>query len=162
MPATGGGRAVHAAPSKRTEKSRSIESMQPPRRESLSAQASASGQRPALKGRAYSHPAVPKNQHSESGIPEGNADNASLYSQDGEEIANDAFFQRYHFSPPAGTTAEEADERSVDSSSDTEGPLSPTHLKSRTAGREVLSGASSGVGCPPSPAEVRRPLTQCL
>jgi hypothetical protein len=150
MPATGGGRAVHAVSSKRTEKSRSVESMQAPRRESVSTvqTSAASAQRPGIKNRAYSHPAVPQSQsqshsHSkgpESGIPE---DNASLYSQDGEEIANDAFFQRYHFSPPAGATPEDASERSVDSSSDTEGPLSPTHVKSRTPARDVLSGASS-------------------
>jgi hypothetical protein len=148
MPATGGGRAVHAVSSKRTEKSRSVESMQAPRRESVSTvqTSAASAQRPGIKNRAYSHPAVPQSQShshskgSENGIPE---DNASLYSQDGEEIANDAFFQRYHFSPPAGATPEDASERSVDSSSDTEGPLSPTHVKSRTPARDVLSGASS-------------------
>jgi hypothetical protein len=146
MPATGGGRAAHAAPAKRNEKARSVESMQPPRRESVSvaASSSAAAPRPALKGRAYSTPVVPKNQGPAPGLDAGAAeDNASLYSQDGEEIANDAFFQRYHFSPPAGATPEDASERSVDSSSDTEGPLSPTHVKSRTPARDVLSGASS-------------------
>jgi hypothetical protein len=144
MPATGGGRAVHAASSKRTEKSRSVESMQAPRRESLSGHASATSaaQRPGLTSRTYSTPAVLKNQ--EKGTSE---DNASLYSQDGEEIANDAFFQRYHFAQPVASTTEEASERSVDSSSDTEGPLSPAHIKSRTPAGDVLSGASSGVGC---------------
>jgi hypothetical protein len=112
--------------------------MQSPRRESLSAQ-TAPAQRPGFKGRTYSTPAVLKNQ--ERGIPE---DNASLYSQDGEEIANDAFFQRYHFSQPGASTTENASERSVDSSSDTEGPLSPSHIKSRTPAGDVPSGASSG------------------
>jgi hypothetical protein len=144
MPATGGGRAVHAQPSKRSEKSKSIESMQAPRRESAQGAASATpAQRPGLKGRAYSTPVIPKNQ--EKGIAE---DNVSLYSQDGEEIANDAFFQRYHFSQAVASTKEEAPERNVDSSSDTEGPMSPTHTKARTpAGGDAPSEPSSGVGC---------------
>jgi hypothetical protein len=135
MPATGGGRAVHAAPSKRSEKSKSIESMH--------ASSSATAQRPGLKGRAYSTPpVVPKNH--EKAIAE---DNVSLYSQDGEEIANDAFFQRYHFSHAVASTQEEASERSVDSSSDTEGPMSPTHTKARTpAGGDAPSDPSSAVG----------------
>jgi hypothetical protein len=144
MPATGGGRAVHAANSKRTEKSKSIESMQAPRGESLTGSSSATAQRPGIKGRAYSTPIVPKNQ--EKSIAE---DNASLYSQDGEEIADDAFFQRYHFPQPVGTTKEEASESEADSSSDTEGPLSPTHINNRTpAGDgEAASEPSSGVCC---------------
>jgi hypothetical protein len=135
---------VHAAPTKRNEKAKSVEAMQPPRRESVSVQGSSAGathaQRPALKGRAYSTPVAPKNH--ETG---GAEDNASLYSQDGEEIANDAFFQRYHFPQPVGPTREEPSDSSVDSSSDTEGPLSPTHIKNRQPAGDVPSEPSSGV-----------------
>jgi hypothetical protein len=151
MPATGGGRAAHAAPAKRNEKARSVESMQPPRRESVSVAGSSSAAppRPALKGRAYSTPVVPKNQGPAPGPDAGAAeDNASLYSQDGEEIANDAFFQRYHFPQPVESTQEEPSDSSVDSSSDTEGPLSPTHVKNRQPAGDVPSEPSSGVGCP--------------
>lgn len=104
-----------------------------------SASASATAPRPGLKGRAYSTPMAPKNGAAD--------DNASLYSQDGEEIANDAFFQRYHFPQPVGATQEEASESSVDSSSDTEGPLSPTHMQSRQPAGGVPSEPSSDVGC---------------
>jgi hypothetical protein len=143
MPATGGGRAVHAASkasSKRNEKAKSVESMQAPPRES--AQGPSSTARPGLKGRAYSTPIVPKNQGH--GAAE---DNASLYSQDGEEIANDAFFQRYHFPQPVEPTKEEVSDDSRESSSDTEGPLSPTHIKNRQPAVEVAEEPSSGVGC---------------
>jgi hypothetical protein len=156
MPATGGGRAVHAVSAKRSEKSKSVESMQPPRRESVTSSSSTTAaQRPGIKGRAYSTPIVP--QHQEKGIAE---DNASLYSQDGEEIADDAFFQRYHFPQPVETTQEEASESDVDSSSDTEGPLSPTHIQNRQPAGQVASEPSSGVGCflraagPPCSADV--------
>lgn len=134
---------MHAASAKRSEKSKSIESMQSPRRGSVQASSSAMAQRPGIKGRAYSTPVVPKNQE------KGSEDNASLYSMDGEEIANDAFFQRYHFTHPVGVTKEEeASGPPGDSSSDTEGPLSPTHIKNRQpTGGDVPSEASSGVGC---------------
>jgi hypothetical protein len=159
MPATGGGRAVHAAPAKRNEKARSVESMQPPRRESISVAGASSSAtpapRPGLKGRAYSTPLVPKNP-SHSHDAGGAEDNASLYSQDGEEIANDAFFQRYHFPQPVGPTLEEPSDSSVDSSSDTEGPLSPTHVKSRQPAGNVPSEPSSGVGCPCPDTDTRR------
>jgi hypothetical protein len=131
MPATGGGRAVHA-PAKRNENSSSVESVQG---------GALAAQRPKIKNRAYSTPIVPQNQAS------GADDNASLYSQDGEEIANDAFFQRYHFPQPVASTKEEASGSSVDSSSDTEGPLSPTHMLSRQPVGDVPSEPSSGVGC---------------
>jgi hypothetical protein len=142
MPATGGGRAVHAASAKRSEKSKSVESMQPPpRRESVTGSSSTTTtRRPALKGRAYSTPIAPK--LNDKGVVD---DNASLYSQDGEEIADDAFFQRYHFPQPVESTKEEASESEVDSSSDTEGPLSPTHIQNRQPSAQVASEASSGV-----------------
>ncbi|KAH3910147.1 hypothetical protein HBI56_223230 [Parastagonospora nodorum] len=141
MPATGGGRAVHAASAKRSEKSKSVESMQPPpRRESVTGSSSTTTtRRPALKGRAYSTPIAPK--LNDKGVVD---DNASLYSQDGEEIADDAFFQRYHFPQPVESTKEEASESEVDSSSDTEGPLSPTHIHNRQPSAQAASEASSG------------------
>jgi hypothetical protein len=49
-----------------------------------------------------------------------------------EEIAGDPFFQRYNF--PSGEASKEEASSSgdgLDSSSDTEGPLSPTHIKGR-------------------------------
>ena len=142
MPATGGGRAAHAAPAKRSEKSKSVESMQSTRRGSVQASASAPAQRPGVKGRAYSTPLVPKSQD------KGAEDNASLYSMDGEEIANDAFFQRYLFTPPVGVTkVDDASEPPVVSSSDSEGPLSPTHIKNRQPAGDVPSEASSAVCC---------------
>ena len=153
MPATGGGRTAHGttapapAMSKRSEKARSVESVQAPRRETLQGSASISAaQRPPQKGRANSTPMAPMapKERANSGAAD---DNASLYSQDGEEIANDAFFQRYHFPQPVAPTTEEASESSVDSSSDTEGPLSPTHVASRQPAGGVPSEPSSGVGC---------------
>ncbi|KAJ4368876.1 hypothetical protein N0V83_005958 [Neocucurbitaria cava] len=95
MPATGGGRAVHTSSLKRTEKGKSTQSMQPPRRESS---AGATAQRPGMKTRAYSAPSVPK------GDAEA-ADDVDLDRADedkeADEIADDAFFQRYHFPPPS-------------------------------------------------------------
>ncbi|EAT84804.2 hypothetical protein SNOG_07338 [Parastagonospora nodorum SN15] len=128
-------RAVHAASAKRSEKSKSVESMQPPpRRESVTGSSSTTTtRRPALKGRAYSTPIAPK--LNDKGVVD---DNASLYSQDGEEIADDAFFH------PVESTKEEASESEVDSSSDTEGPLSPTHIHNRQPSAQAASEASSG------------------
>ena len=147
MPATGGGRAVHSTSSKRTEKARSVESMQAPRRESASAaSSSATAQRPPLKGRAYSTPIVPKNQNQGNGAAE---DSASIDEQEAGEIADDAFFQRYHFPQGVEPTKEEASDSSLEqSSSDTEGPLSPTHLAQRQPqGGEAAEELSSGVSC---------------
>ncbi|KAH6618460.1 ras guanine nucleotide exchange factor domain-containing protein [Boeremia exigua] len=75
--------------------------------------------RPGLKSRAHSAPMVPPERAYE--------------AQDGDEIADDAFFQRYHFPQAVGSTAEEPADSDVDvdSSSDTEGPLSPTHAAHR-------------------------------
>ena len=47
------------------------------------------------------------------------------------EIAGDEFFQRYHFPDHVQPTKLDISSSSVDSSSDTEGPLSPTTLKGR-------------------------------
>lgn len=96
--------------------------------------------------RAHSAPIVPKTDdeandghHHHDGIDE---------DKEGEEIADDAFFQRYHFPQPVEPTAEEASDSSAESSSDTEGPLSPTHLKSRKSGGDIPSEPSTGVGIP--------------
>jgi len=137
MPATGGGRAVHAPANKRSEKSRSVEAVQ-----GGPLQTTTTTQRPGIKHRAYSTPNHSQN-HSQASAAD---DNASLYSQDGEEIADDAFFQRYHFPPPITSTKEE--EASGDSSSDTEGPLSPTHMLSRQPAGDMPSEPSSGLSNP--------------
>jgi hypothetical protein len=52
---------------------------------------------------------------------------------DDEEIAGDPFFQRYNF-PQASGSGKDASSSSAESSSDTEGPLSPTHIKGRQPG----------------------------
>lgn len=143
MPATGGGRAVHQPSSKRNEKSRSVEAMHAPQLESPRGSVSATAQRPGLKERAYSTPIVPKDQENRA-----DDDNASLYDQEADGIADDAFFQRYHFPQPVDpTTQEEASDSSRDSSSDTEGPLSPTHTQARQPAGAVPAEPSSSVGC---------------
>jgi hypothetical protein len=107
--------------------------MHPLRRESAAASQAATAQRPGgLKSRAYSAPLVPMNR------PDGSRNDhmglPPLETGDEDEIAGDPFFQRYNF-PQAGRPAVEASSSSVDSSSDTEGPLSPTHVvKNRQPG----------------------------
>ncbi|KAF2470591.1 ras GEF [Lindgomyces ingoldianus] len=122
---------------KRNEKAKSSQSMQSPRRESAQNSAGATHQRPGLKSRAYSAPMIPKNHV-----------DGTENDHDDEEIAGDPFFQRYNF-PQAGAQSKEAGEASsssVDGSSDTEGPLSPTHIKNRQA------GATDSLPSPQSPA----------
>ena len=138
MPATGGGRAAHTVPSKRPEKGKSTQSMQPPRRESS---AGATAQRPGVKTRAYSAPNAP-NSDADAADDLETADE----DKDGDAIADDAFFQRYHFPLPVAPTKEEPSDSSLDSSSDTEGPLSPNHVKHRQPAGDVPSEPSTGVG----------------
>jgi hypothetical protein len=134
---------MHLPSSKRNEKSRSVESMHAPRQESPRGSMGATAHRPGLKDRAYSTPIAPKNQDNAAGD-----DNASLYDQEAEGITDDAFFQRYHFPQPVDpTTQEEASDSSRDSSSDTEGPLSPTHTQARQPVGVVPAELSSSVGC---------------
>jgi hypothetical protein len=74
---------------------------------------------------------VPKNRADASGVdPMGLP---PLETGEEDEIAGDPFFQRYNFPHQSGP-AVEASSSSVDGSSDTEGPLSPTHVKSRQHG----------------------------
>ena len=58
-------------------------------------------------------------------------DTASGELADDEEIACDPFFQRYNFPQADEAADEEGSTSSPDGSSDTEGPLSPTHIKGR-------------------------------
>ena len=58
-------------------------------------------------------------------------DTASGELADDEEIAGDPFFQRYNISQANEAADEEGSSSSPDGSSDTEGPLSPTHIKGR-------------------------------
>lgn len=105
--------------------------MQPPRRESAQNSAFATSQRPgALKHRAYSAPLVPQNCLSGEDDPN-LADALGGDPADDDEIAGDPFFQRFNFPQPHLPLKEEISSSSVDSSSDTEGPLSPTHVKGR-------------------------------
>lgn len=139
MPATGGSRAVHAPPSKPTEKGKMVQAMQPPRRESS---AGVPAQRPGIKTRAYSAPNAPKSDGDVgSELDRTDEDN------EGEEIADDAFFQRYHFPQPILSTQEE-EGSSAESSSDTEGPLSPTHHKDRQSAQDATSEPSTSVSTP--------------
>lgn len=128
MPATGGGRAAHAPPTK----------THPSRRES-SAVAPAT-QRPGIKTRAYSAPNVPKCDSDTS-----NGSNRTDDDNEGEEIADDAFFQRYHFPQPVPIAQEEEAGSSAESSSDTEGPLSPTYVKDHVQTGDSVSEPSTGV-----------------
>ena len=65
-----------------------------------------------------------------------------------EEIAADPFFQRTYSFPQVDEAArEEASSSSPDGSSDTEGPLSPTHMKARQT-----SLAADTLPSPQSPA----------
>jgi hypothetical protein len=146
MPATGGGRAAHSQPSMRNEKAKSVETMPPPRRESAAAASSATTHHRPAKGRAISTPAVPKSEAS--GGP-----SVAAYPEEHEEeeIADDAFFQRYHFPQPGDQAHAELSPDSRDSSSDTEGPLSPTHLQTRQPSGAPRAEASSSVGCLSAP-----------
>ena len=129
---------------KRAEKGKTTQSMQPPPRRESSA--GVTPQRPGIKSRAHSAPSVPKT--AEEGSNDGDHDDHDDHDEDkeGEEIADDAFFQRYHFPQPVETTThEEPEDSGVDSSSDTEGPLSPTHIQQRQAAADVPSEPSTGV-----------------
>jgi GTPase SAR1 family protein len=119
----------------------SRQTMQPPRRESLQVgPAGAAGtptpsatSRPGFKSRAHSAPLSPAHE------PLRDSRDGAYEPQDGDEIADDSFFQRYHFPAPAATHQtstrtrdDQPADSDVDSSSDTEGPLSPTHVAART------------------------------
>ena len=129
----------------RGEKTRSAQSMQPPRRESVQVGGTggSAGPRPGLKSRAHSAPMSPP-----AGADANPHDDRPYEPQDGDEIANDSFFQRYHFPHAVASTAEEPSESDVDSSSDTEGPLSPTHAAHRQqrASGEAQADQSPGTG----------------
>ena len=109
--------------------------------------ASVAPQRPGMKTRAYSAPNVPRTD---------DAPATQLSSTDegceGEEITDDAFFQRYHF-PHQAPSAQEDDQggSSAESSSDTEGPLSPTHAKDRQPAGDAASDPSTGVSAASAP-----------
>ncbi|KAJ4380962.1 hypothetical protein N0V86_003309 [Didymella sp. IMI 355093] len=96
---------------------------QAPRRESVQVGAAGTAPRPGLKSRAHSSPGLAHDTPSD-GTPE---------HADGDEMASDSFFQRYHFPQAVASTAEEpaGSDNDADSSSDTEGPLSPTHVARR-------------------------------
>lgn len=146
MPATGraacssgqGSRNPSRPPSldrkQKREKAKTSQSYeQLPRRESAQSPTGFTTQRPGLKSRAYSVPMVSKS-HLDGPDNEHLGDTASGELADDEEIVGDPFFQRYNFPhfPQAHEAADEEDSSSSpDGSSDTEGPLSPTHIKGR-------------------------------
>ncbi|KAJ4356307.1 uncharacterized protein N0V89_004338 [Didymosphaeria variabile] len=136
----------HRSTPARTEKATSAQQMESPRKESAqsarpAAGAGATGLRPPnLKNRAHSAPMIPKNHHH--GTEDDDAMQSLGEGAEDWEIAGDEFFQRYHFPDAVQPTKLEISSSSVDSSSDTEGPLSPTNLK----GRHPLQ-----MDAPPSP-----------
>jgi hypothetical protein len=148
MPATGGGRAAHRTATKRTDKGKSTQSMQPPRRET-SAGVTAQ-QHPGMKTRAHSAPNAPNSEDGDDDLDRTDED------CEGEEIADDAFFQRYHFPQAVPPTQEEEGESSAESSSDTEGPLSPTHVKDRQPAGDAASEPSTGVSVASAPLSVAK------
>ncbi|KAF1929493.1 rap guanine nucleotide exchange factor 4 [Didymella exigua CBS 183.55] len=105
----------------RAEKARSAQSMQLAR--------------PGLKSRAHSAPLWPADDTTDT-----TEDTADETPGDGDEIANDSFFQRYHFPPAVAGAAEEPAESDT---SDTEGPLSPTRRQQRAGGDGDGDGAGS-------------------
>lgn len=122
----------------------SAQSMPVRRRESAAASPGAT-ERPGVKNRAYSAPMVPKSQGD--GADHGhNLDD--LAGDLGEEFADDPFFQRINPFPQVEEAGrEEPSSSSPDSSSDTEGPMSPTHIKTRQ-----MSLAETTLPSPHSPA----------
>lgn len=101
--------------------------------------------RPGVKNRAYSAPMVPKAQGD--GADYGHLLD-DMAGELGEEIAGDPFFQRINpFPQEEETGREEPSSSSPDSSSDTEGPMSPTHIKTRQ-----MSLAETTLPSPHSPA----------
>lgn len=74
------------------------------------------------------------------GDDDNNGDSASEHP-DGEEIVDDAFFQRYHFPEPANYAHEDGSE----SSENTEGPLSPTRARLDAASGQRCSSLSTCV-----------------
>ncbi|KAF2447078.1 rap guanine nucleotide exchange factor 4 [Karstenula rhodostoma CBS 690.94] len=121
----------------RNTASRTAHQMESPRKESVqsahaaaAAGVGAAGLRPPnLKNRAHSAPMVPKSHHEGSDDDDGTASLGE--GTEDWEIAGDEFFQRYHFPEAVQPTKLEISSSEVDSSSDTEGPLSPTSLKGR-------------------------------
>ncbi|KAF2636438.1 ras GEF [Massarina eburnea CBS 473.64] len=119
-------------------------SSQPRRESDIHGSTGATGLRPpAVKHRAYSAPMVAEHQANGSDTDDMPAHRAGEHADD-EEIAGDEFFQRYHF--PQSAKNGKASGSSADSSSDTEGPMSPTHVRTR------IGGPSDSCPSPRSPA----------
>jgi hypothetical protein len=113
----------HRKRNERNEKARSAQAVQ--------AGVATAGRPGNLKIRAYSAPMVPKNrvagteQYHEGDLLAGDL-------EPGDDITDDPFFREYDFPQTGpGEKDDEESSSSADSSSDTEGPLSPTHLKNR-------------------------------
>jgi len=95
-----------------------------------------------MKTRAYSAPNVPRTDDAATTTQLGSTDEGC----ESEEITDDAFFQRYHFPHKVPCADEDEDGgSSAESSSDTEGPLSPTHAKDRQPIGDAASEPSTGV-----------------
>lgn len=142
----------------RREKAKSTHShAQHPRRESSRDDTAAQlavnigatqARRPPAKGRAHSAPLVPKSNplpranddEAEAGSsfldadpgPDDDEDNGNDVLDDEEgEITDDPFFQRFSFAHTAAPDDEPPSPDSHDSSTDNEGPLSPTSMQMR-------------------------------
>jgi hypothetical protein len=132
-------------PSRRSEKAQSAQAMHPPRKESGAAGCTTGLHPPSLKQhRAYSAPMIPKHH----GHGTEDDDLQGHLGDPDDEIAGDEFFQRYHFPQTGQPDMEDASSSSADSSSDTEGPLSPTHVKIKTR----YPGPADALSGPRSPA----------
>lgn len=137
---------------KRPEKTKTSQPNAQIRRESSTAAPSSTGTpRPPTKSRAYSAPMIPKN------MPHPSERDDDLHQllggepADADEIASDPFFQRYNFTQDSETGLPVNAAIRRDSSSDTEGPLSPTHIKAKQMG----FGDSMPSPVPRSPVPVR-------
>ncbi|KAF2005293.1 rap guanine nucleotide exchange factor 4 [Amniculicola lignicola CBS 123094] len=145
MPATGRAAAGHPSRNQqRSEKTRSAQAPQTSRRESQSG-AGAMAQRPGLKNRAYSAPMIPRSRLD--GAEQDHMGEMHCEPGEDDEIAGDPFFQRYNFpQTDEPLDREEASSSSADSSSDTEGPLSPTHITTRVPTTPILPAPQSPSG----------------
>lgn len=97
---------------------------------------------------------VPKGQRRTSEYDDDMDESGAGESGDTDEIASDPFFQRYNFPHD-----EETEEDLRDSSSDTEGPMSPTQTKTRMSN---VGGEALPSPVPRSPLPVRYVLAPCF
>ena len=133
----------HRKRNERNEKTRSAQSVQ--------VSVATAGRPGNLKIRAYSAPIVPRNrvagteQYHDGDLLAGDL-------EPGDDITDDPFFREYDFPQTGpGEKDDEESSSSADSSSDTEGPLSPTHLKNRQQQQQQQQALADSQPSPRSP-----------